>query len=71
MSKVCEICEKSTVAGKRIQHHHSIGWRFKAPRSKRTFKPNLKKVKVDVDGTTKSMNICMKCYKKLRKEVTE
>ena len=71
MAKVCELCEKSTVAGKRIQHHHSIGWRFKAPRSKRVFKPNLRKVKVDMQGDIKSMYVCMKCYKKLRAEAQE
>lgn len=68
MAKVCELCGKSTTAGRRIQHHHSIGWRFKAPRSTRTFKPNLRKIKVDFDGDVKSINVCMKCYKRLRKE---
>ena len=71
MAKVCELCSKSTVAGKRIQHHHSIGWRFKAPKSKRTFKPNIRKIKVDVDGNTQSINVCMKCYKKLQSQSQE
>lgn len=71
MAKVCELCGKSTVAGKRIQHHHSIGWRFKAPKSIRIFKPNVRKIKVDVDGSTKSIYVCMKCYKKLRAESKE
>jgi large subunit ribosomal protein L28 len=70
MSKVCEICGKSTVAGNRIQHKHSIGWRYKAPKTKREFKPNLRTVEVMVNGsnTPVKMSICMKCYKKLRKE---
>ncbi len=71
MAKVCELCGKSTVAGKRIQHHHSIGWRYKAPRSNRAFKPNLRKIKVDADGSIQSIYVCMKCYKKLRAESTE
>ncbi|OGC45392.1 hypothetical protein A2400_02055 [candidate division WS6 bacterium RIFOXYB1_FULL_33_14] len=71
MAKVCELCGKSTTAGRRIQHHHSIGWRFKAPRSKRTFKPNLRKIKVDIDGDVQSIYACMKCYKKLRAESEE
>lgn len=66
MSKVCEICAKSTVAGKRIQHHHSIGWRFKAPKSLRVFKPNLRSVDLDVEGKHVKATVCMKCYKKLR-----
>ena len=68
MAKVCELCGKSIIAGRRIQHHHSIGWRYKAPRSVRTFKPNLRKIKVDVEGDVKRIYTCMKCYKKLRAE---
>lgn len=71
MAKVCELCGKSTIAGRNIQHHHSIGWKYKAPRSTRTFKPNLKKIKVDVDGDVRSIYVCMKCYKKLNKEAQE
>ncbi|WKZ31410.1 MAG: L28 family ribosomal protein [Candidatus Dojkabacteria bacterium] len=68
MARQCEICGKSTVAGKRIQHHHSIGWRFKAPRKNRVFKPNVRKIKASVDGKVQSISVCMKCYKRLRKE---
>lgn len=68
MAKVCELCSKSTVAGRHIQHHHSVGWRYKAPKSVRNFKPNIRKVKVEVDGEPKSIFVCMKCYKKLQKE---
>ncbi|HOK59871.1 MAG TPA: L28 family ribosomal protein [Candidatus Dojkabacteria bacterium] len=68
MAKICELCGKSTVAGKRIQHHHSIGWRFKAPKSKRAFKPNIRKVKVDTDNGSEQIYVCMKCYKRLQKE---
>lgn len=68
MSKVCDICQKSTVSGNRIQHKHSIGWRYKAPKTKRIFKANLREIEVERDGVTKKISICMKCYKKLRKE---
>jgi large subunit ribosomal protein L28 len=68
MAKVCELCEKSTVAGRRIQHHHSIGWKYKAPRSRRTFKPNLRNIKVDSAGEVQTITVCMKCYKRLQKE---
>jgi ribosomal protein L28 len=66
MSKFCEICEKVTVAGRRIQHHHAKGWRFKAPKTKRVFKPNLRDVALSIDGQTIKATVCMKCYKKLR-----
>ena len=69
MSKVCEICGKSTVSGNRIQHKHSVGWRYKAPKAKRVFEPNLRTIEVQVDGSDVpvKMTVCMKCYKKLRK----
>lgn len=66
MSKYCALCEKSTIAGKRIQHHHSVGWRFKAPRNLRVFRPNVRKVNLEVDGKIVKATVCMKCYKKLR-----
>jgi len=73
MSKVCEICGKSTAAGNRIQHKHSVGWRYKAPKAKRVFEPNLRKIEVQIDesNTPVKMSVCMKCYKKLRKEQEE
>ena len=69
MSKGCDLCLKSTVSGNRIQHKHSVGWRYKAPKTKRAFKPNLRTVEVEVDGIPTKLTVCMKCYKKLQKEV--
>ncbi|MGI6423417.1 MAG: large ribosomal subunit protein bL28 [Candidatus Dojkabacteria bacterium] len=68
MAKVCELCGKSTTAGKSIQHHHAIKWRYRAPKSTRAFKPNLRKIKVDLDGKVQSIYTCMKCYKRLQKD---
>jgi len=69
MSKICELCGKSTVSGNRIQHKHSVGSRYKAPKTKRVFRPNLRNVNVEIDGTPTKVNICMKCYKQLKKEI--
>lgn len=71
MSKECFICSKSTIAGRGIQHKHSVGWRYKAPRSIRQFKPNLRSVDLEIDGQVSNVKICMKCYKKLKKEAEE
>jgi len=71
MSKHCDLCEKITIAGRRIQHHHSIGWRYKAPRTNRVFKPNLRKVDIVVDGKKIKVSTCMKCYKRLRKDAEQ
>ncbi len=68
MAKICELCGKSTVSGNSIQHKHSGGWMYKAPKTKRTFKPNLRKIDVDIEGTPSKIRACMKCYKKLKAE---
>lgn len=67
MSKECFICSKSTIAGRSIQHKHSVGWRYKAQRTIRQFKPNLRNVDLEIDGVVKNVSVCMKCYKKLKK----
>lgn len=69
MTKTCYFCEKSRTAGRRIQHHHSEGWRFKAPKSLRVFKPNLRKIEIEDEGKVMKVDVCMKCYKKIRKEL--
>lgn len=66
MAKECFLCGKSAVAGRHIQHHHSIGWRFKAPRKTRQFKPNMRNVDIEIDGKMTKVPVCMKCYKRLR-----
>jgi large subunit ribosomal protein L28 len=68
MARICELCGKKTVYGRRKRHHHAIGWLYRAPRTSRTWKPNLRKVKVTKDGVTKKITVCMRCYKKMNKE---
>ena len=69
MANICDFSGKSVRAGRRIQHHHSEGWRFKAPRTPRMFKPNIRKIKVkDASGKEVQLSIAMKYYKKLRQQ---
>jgi len=68
MAKVCENCEKSTKAGRRKRHHHATGWLYRAPRTTRVFKPNLRNITIEKDGKSKKMTVCMKCYKTLLKK---
>lgn len=67
-TKICAVCGKSNMAGRNIQHHAKGGWRYKAPKTPRTFKPNLRKIDIEVSGEVVRANVCMKCYKKIRKE---
>jgi ribosomal protein L28 len=67
-TKVCALCGKSNISGRRIQHHAKGGWRYKAPKTLRKFKANLRKIDLEVGTEVIRTDICMKCYKKLRKE---
>lgn len=69
MAKSCDFSGKSVIAGRSIQHKHSTGWRYKAPRTTRVFKPNLRSIKVkDAAGKEVKMTIAMRYYKKLREQ---
>jgi len=68
MSRTCYICGKGTTSGgstKRrglAKRKGGVGRRITG-RSKRKFKPNLKKVKTLVDGKIKKIYVCTKCLK--------
>ncbi|MBP5303583.1 MAG: 50S ribosomal protein L28 [Clostridia bacterium] len=54
MSK-CEVCGKSVAFGIRVSHSHR--------RSNRTWKPNIKRVKVHENGTPKHAYVCSRCLR--------
>lgn len=49
----CEICGKAMVFGIRQSHSHR--------RTNRTWKPNIRRVKVMVNGTPKHIYACTRC----------
>ncbi|NMB34308.1 MAG: 50S ribosomal protein L28 [Clostridium sp.] len=51
----CEVCSKDVLFGIKVSHSHR--------RSNRTWKPNVKKVRVIDNGTPKTINICVKCLR--------
>ncbi len=55
MSQVCSVCGKHPAAGRNVSHSHRV--------TNRMVYPNIQKVHVLVDGTTKQMNVCTKCLK--------
>ncbi len=55
MSRLCEICGKKTMFGNSVSHSHK--------KTKRVFKPNIHKTKVDLKGKIKTINICTSCLK--------
>ena len=56
---VCEICQKSASHGNKL----SITRSRISKRSPRTWKPNLRRVKADVNGETRRIYVCAKCLK--------
>ena len=63
MALRCDVCDKKTVHGDSHIHRHSA-WRYKAPRTKRTWIPNIRPVKMTVKEGVKEIKMCMACYKR-------
>ena len=55
MSRTCEICGKHTITGNKVSHAKN--------RTRRTWKPNLKKVQTMVGGTTLTVKLCTRCLR--------
>lgn len=55
---ICQICGKGLLVGHNVSHANN--------RTKRRFKPNLKKVRLLVDGQKTKMRLCTSCLRKER-----
>lgn len=55
MARRCAICDKRVTAGNQISHSHR--------KSKRTWSPNLQRVRVNDNGTPVRMNVCTRCLR--------
>ena len=55
MANLCEVCGKTTASGMNVSHSHI--------RTKRTWKPNIQRVRAIVDGETKKVNVCTRCLR--------
>ncbi|MDR2601779.1 MAG: 50S ribosomal protein L28 [Spirochaetaceae bacterium] len=55
MSRTCDICGKGTATGNKVSHAKN--------HTRRTWKPNLKKIKTEVDGSTFTLKICARCLR--------
>ncbi|MBC7333212.1 MAG: 50S ribosomal protein L28 [Actinobacteria bacterium] len=63
MSKVCDICKKKPGFGNNVSHSNR--------KTKRMFKPNIHKAKVEINGKLMHLNLCTKCLKstKIKKAI--
>ena len=55
MSKVCEICGKAPSAGRNVSHSHRV--------TNRTFRPNIQKDTIKLNGKVNRATVCTKCLK--------
>ncbi|MBN2008951.1 50S ribosomal protein L28 [candidate division KSB1 bacterium] len=55
MSRRCSVCGKGHQTGANVSHAHNV--------SKRRFNPNLKKVKVELDGKVQKTYVCTRCLR--------
>ena len=55
MAKMCEVCGKTPVTGRRISHAHNV--------SSRRWLPNLQRVRVMVGKAVKRLNVCARCIR--------
>mgnify|MGYP001025367812 FL=1 len=51
----CAVCDKGVSFGIRVSHSHR--------RNNRMWKPNVKSVRVNVNGGTKKMYVCTACLR--------
>ncbi len=71
MSRVCDICGKRTQRGNRLakrgkaKYLGGVGTKITG-KVKRTFKPNLQRVRAEVNGTRLRMKVCTRCIKRGR-----
>lgn len=55
----CAMCGKGVVFGNTVSHSHR--------KCNRTWKPNIRKVKAVVDGTSKTVYLCSRCLRTQKK----
>ena len=55
MARACSVCAKGKISGNNVSHAMN--------HTRRTWKPNLKRVKAVVNGSTKRVLVCTECLR--------
>jgi large subunit ribosomal protein L28 len=55
----CDICGKGPQFGHNVSHSNRA--------TKRQFKPNIQRVRVEVDGQMRQMSVCTRCLRTLNR----
>ncbi len=68
MARVCELCGKRTEVGNQITRRGlakakgGVGKRVTG-KTKRKFKPNIQKIRGEVNGSVRRVKVCTRCMK--------
>ena len=55
MANICSVCGKGIVSGNTVSHANN--------HNKRKWKPNLRKVRVNNNGTVRKVLVCSRCLR--------
>ncbi|MGB9802398.1 MAG: 50S ribosomal protein L28 [Desulfofundulus sp.] len=55
MARKCAVCGKGVVVGMQVSHSHI--------RTKRTWQPNLQRVRALINGTPRRILVCTRCLR--------
>ena len=53
MGKICDVCQKGAMSGHNVSHSNR--------KSNRVWLPNTQRVRVNVGGAVRHMNVCTRC----------
>ena len=63
----CDFCGKSKMFGRNVRYHHGGKWELRAPKTNRTFEPNVQRTRILVKGHPKRVHICTRCLRTQQK----
>ena len=61
MGKICEVCQKGAMSGHNVSHSNR--------KSNRVWLPNTQRVRVNVGGAVRHMNVCTRCLRSGKVEI--
>jgi len=70
----CYHCGKSVMYGRSHTHHRGVAggrWKKRAQKTQRVFKPNLQKFEILEEKKVRSVKLCAKCIKRVKKDMRE
>ena len=71
---VCFHCKKGILFGRSHTHHRGVAggrWKKRAQKTQRIFKPNLHKINIMIGKVKKTVKLCSKCLKRVKKDLKD